>query len=107
MTLYKQVNGKQVPLSEEEVTQLKLSWEAERQRQLTEEVQERARCYAGDSYRLFELLWQGIAEGKIPGKDTEFYSCIAEAKRKAETEILEETSLTKEEFENARKEIAS
>lgn len=101
MTLYKQVDGKQVPLSDEEAKVLKLAWESERERQLTEELQFREKCYAGEPYRLFDLLWEGISEGTIPGKDSSFYSCIAEAKKRAETEILEETGLTKEEFDAA------
>lgn len=102
MTLYKQVDGKQVPLSDEETKALKLSWEVERERQLTEELRVREKCYAGEPYQLFELLWKGISDGKIPGKDSSFYSCIAEAKKRAEAEILEETGLTKEEFDAAR-----
>ena len=105
MTLYRQVSGTQVPLTEEEIKQLNQSWEAERQRQLTDELQERAKCYAGNSFRLFELLWEGIEEGKIPGRDTAFYSCIAEAKTKAEVEILKETGMAKEEFETARQQL--
>ena len=33
MTLYKQVNGKRIPLSEEETAQIKQAWEAERKLQ--------------------------------------------------------------------------
>lgn len=105
MTLYKQVKGKQVPLTDEETARLKQSWEAEHKRKLTEGLNERTKCLAGDPYRLLELLWKGIEEGKIPGKDTLFYSCIAGAKAKAEKEILEETGMTKEEFEKTRQEI--
>ncbi len=107
MTLYRQVSGEQIPLTEEEIKQLDQTWETERQRQLTEELRERTKCYAGDSFLLFELLWLGIEEGKIPGKDTAFYSCIAEAKNKAEIEILEEIGMTKEEFENERQKISN
>ena len=105
MTLYKQVSGERVPLTEAEITQLNLSWETERKRQLTEELVEREKCHSGDLYQLLELLWQAISEGKIPGRETVFYKCIEDAKRKAESEILEETGLTKEEFDAARQQI--
>ena len=105
MTLYRQVNGRQVLLTEEESARVKQSWQNEQKRLLTEGLDERTKCLAGDSYRLIELLWNGVAEGKIPGKDTEFFSCIAEAKAKAESEVLKDTGMTKEEFEAARQEI--
>jgi hypothetical protein len=107
MTLYRQVNGEQVPLTEEEVAQLKLSWEEERKRQLTEGFQDKIRCHAGEPYRLIELIWNGINEGKIPGKDTEFYACIAEAKKKAEEELLADTGLTKEELDKTLLELST
>lgn len=105
MALYKQVNGVQVSLTSEEEAKIQLAWEKERERYVTKEMDERVKTKCGDFFKIFNLLWKAIDEDKIPGKDSEFYSCISTAKADAEDEISQELGITKEELATERQQV--
>ena len=79
MDLYKQVNGKRVKLSEEEIKKLQAEWDANALEQAkTQYIHDRLAAYPSAGEQL-DLLYHAMSKGEIPVA-TEWFNLIKQIK---------------------------